>query len=132
MQKALQLANDPVLTQAHGARTGSKNVTTIIIIITDGVPTDTTPDGSPPTAAVKALIDGKDAQIFAVGVGSILPDSYLFELTGNHVNSDGKPDRVFQLNNFTELNKILQNLIRATACISSHGGSESGNNLKLT
>jgi len=111
--KALNLAHTKVFDAAKGARTSSygKNVAPTLLIITDGRATD-----SDPVAEAEQL-KGKGVVMFAIGVGSLVDDKYLIEITGNK-------DRVFSVASYQGLDNVLAKAIldsTSSKCVHRNG-----------
>jgi len=101
---ALKLAQNRVFIDTNGARTTSygHDIAPTLLIITDGIATDGKPDDNAATVAKKLRND--KVSIFAIGVGSLIDETYLVQLTG-----DDK--RVFSVSDYKGLNIELANAI---------------------
>jgi len=104
---ALNLTQTSVFDDKNGARLNSYkiNIAPTLLIITDGRATD----GD--AAAVSQNLRKKGISVFAIGVGSLIDETYLLQLTGEE-------NRVFSVSDYQGLTQELAKAIieSTTAC----------------
>jgi len=111
-KRALELARGSVFLASNGARRTEykETIAPTALIITDGIATD----GEPGLAAEDLRQDG--VTIFAVGVGSLVNEDYLKQLTGDK-------GRIFPVTDYKDLDiKLAQAIIDSTSeCVHRSG-----------